>query len=319
MKKTLLALAVSLASVSAHAANVYDNDGLKYDIKGDFQVQFRQKAGIDEETDIEFDDMEIKNSVSYELNDDMTAFGQMDFDFKGIANDGEDADLEEAYVGMAFNNVAVSVGKRSTAGDEFGVEKSIELDAADGDRFDTIATSGDDVIHVEADLDPVTLMASYEMAAKASDLDNDDHFDLFALTEINGLELGAAFQQFNEADGDGGEGIDTYGISAAYDFGMFELAADYSSSDSDIDTSDNNADQYNLAASFAATPETSVAFGVTETSYDDAAGEEDFMEYYGNVTYKFPTQSNVRVFAEIKNTDLDDFDMGYLMGMRVKF
>ncbi|MFO7909537.1 MAG: porin, partial [Halomonas sp.] len=151
MKKTLLALAVSLASVSAHAVTVYDNNGLTYEVNGDFQVQLRQKAGEDKDSDIEFDDMEIKNSVSYELNDDMTAFGQMDFDFKGIANkdDGE-ADLEEAYVGMAFNNVAVSVGKRPTAGDEFGVEKAIELDEADGDRFDAVATSGDDVIHVEA-------------------------------------------------------------------------------------------------------------------------------------------------------------------------
>lgn len=316
MKKTLLALAVSLASVSAHAVTVYDNDGLTYEVNGDIQLQLRQKAGIDQESDIEFDDLELKNHVSYELDDSTTAFGQLDFGFKDLANksDGK-AELEEAYLGMAFNNIAVSFGKRSTAADEFGVGKAIE--AGDGSRFDT--TDGDDVIHVAADLDPVTLIASYEMAAKGSDLANDDYFDLFALTEVNGLELGAAFQQFNQADGNGGESIDTYGISAAYDFGMFDLAADYSSSDSDIETSDKNASQFNLAASFAATGETSVAFGVNDTSFDDKAGKEDFMEYYGNVTYKFPTQSNVSVFAEINNTDLDDSDMGYLAGMRVKF
>ena len=318
MKKTLLALAVSLASVSAHAVTVYDNNGLTYEVNGDFQVQLRQKAGIDKDTDIEFDDLEIKNSVSYELNDSMTAFGQMDFDFKGIANDDDgEADLEEAYVGMAFNNIAVSVGKRPTATDDFGVEKAIEFDAADGDRFDAVATSGDDVIHVEADLDTVTLMASYEMAAKGSSLENDYHFDLLALTEINGLELGAAFQQFTRAGGN--DSIDTYGISAAYDFGMFELAADYSSSDDDIETDKRNASQYNLAASFAANSDTELALGMTDTSFDDQAGAEDFIEYYGNITYKFPAQPNVSVFAEIKNTDLDDSDMGYLAGMRVKF
>ena len=319
MKKTLLALAVSLASVSsAHAVTVYDNNGLTYEVNGDFQVQLRQKAGEDKDSDIEFDDLEIKNSVNYAINDDMTAFGQMDFDFKGIANDDDgEGDLEEAYVGMAFNNIAVSVGKRPTAGDEFGVEKAIELDEADGDRFDAVATSGDDVIHVEADFDTVTLMASYEMAAKGSSKEHDYHFDLFALTEISGLELGAGFQQYTRAGGD--DGIDTYGISAAYDFGMFELAADYSSSDDDIETTDKNASQYNLAASFAANSDTTVAFGVTDTSYDNSVNEEDFMEYYGNITYKFPTQSNVRVFAEIKNTDLDGSDMGYLAGMRVKF
>ncbi|XGA80466.1 porin [Halomonas sp. CH40] len=320
MKKTLLALAVSLASVSANAATIYEDAGLTYTVNGDIQVQLRQKAGIDRESDIEFDDLELKNYVTYELDDSTTAFGRIDFGFKDLANESDGkAELEEAYLGLAYNNVAVSFGKRPTATDEFGVEKAIELDAAKGDRFDAIATSGDDVIHIEAGFDTVTLMASYEMAAKGSDLANDSHFDLFALTEINGLELGAAFQQFNQADGDGGEGIDTYGISAAYDFGMFELAADYSSSDSDIETSDNNASQYNLAASFAASSDTELALGMTDTSFDDKVGAEDFVEYYGNVTYKFPAHSNVSVFAEIKNTDLDDSDMGYLAGMRVKF
>ncbi|MFO7909139.1 MAG: porin, partial [Halomonas sp.] len=90
-------------------------------------------------------------------------------------------------------------------------------------------------------------------------------------------------------------------------------------SEADVDTDSKNATQLNLAASFAATSETTIAFGVNDKSFDDEVGAEDFMEYYGNVTYKFPTQSNVRVFAEINNTDLDDSDLGYLLGMRVKF
>lgn len=321
MKKTLLALAVSLASVSsASAATIYENAGLTYTVNGDIQVQLRQKAGIDRDSDIEFDDLELKNYVTYELDDSTTAFGRIDFGFKDLANEDDGkAELEEAYLGLKYNNVAVSFGKRPTASDEFGVEKAIEMDGADEDRFDAVGgTSGDDVIHAEFDLDTVTLMASYEMAAKGSDINSKDHhFDLFATTELNGLELSAAFQQYTRTGGN--ESIDTYGISAAYDFGMFELAADYSSSDDDIETSNLNASQYNLAASFAANSDTTVAFGVTDTSFDSNVNEEDFMEYYGNMTYKFPAQPNVSVFAEIKNTDLDDSDMGYLAGMRVKF
>jgi len=320
MKKTLLALAVSLASVSsASAATIYENAGLTYTVNGDIQVQLRQKAGIDRESDIEFDDLELKNYVTYELDDSTTAFGRVDFGFKDLANESDGkAELEEAYLGLKYNNVAVSFGKRPTATDEFGVEKSIEMDGADEDRFDAVGgTSGDDVLNVEFDFDTITLIASYEMKAQGSDLDNDSHFDLFASTELNGLVLGAAYQRFETAGGN--NDIDTFGISAAYDFGMFELAADYSTSEADVETDELNASQYNLAASFAANSDTELALGMTDTSFDDQAGAEDFIEYYGNITYKFPAQPNVSVFAEIKNTDLDDSDMGYLAGMRVKF
>jgi len=319
MKKTLVAIAVTLASASANATTIYENAGLTYTINGDLQAQLRQKAGIDKKSDIEFDDLELKNYVTYELDSATTAFGRLDFGFKDMANksDGK-AELEEAYLGMKYNNVAVSFGKRSTATDEFGVGKTIELDAAEGDRFEAVGgTSGDDVLNVELDFDTVTLITSYEMKAKGSEKANDSHFDLFASTELNGLALGAAFQRFETAGGN--NDIDTYGISAAYDFGMFELAADYSESDADIETDSLNASQYNLAASFAASSDTEIALGMTDTSFDDKVGAEDFVEYYGNVTYKFPAQPNVSVFAEIKNTDLDDSDMGYLAGMRVKF
>ena len=318
MKKTLVAVAVMLASASANATTVYDNEGLTYTVNGDIQAQIRQKAGINKESDLEFDDLEIKNHVSYELNESTSAFGRIDFGFKDMANkdDGE-AELEEAYLGMAFNDIAVSFGKMDTASDEFGVEKAIEVDASDEDRFDAIATDGDDVIRVDAEMENVTMVASYEMEAQGSDKPNDSHFDLFVGTELSGLELGAAFQRFETAGGN--NDIDTYGISAAYDFGQFELAADYSASDADIETDTANASQYNLAASFAATSDTEIALGMIDTSFDDEVGAEDFIEYYANVTYKFPAHSNVSMFAEIKNTDLDDSDMGYLAGMRVKF
>ena len=329
MKKTLLVIAISFVSASTHAATLYDSDGLTYKINGDIQGQLRQKAGNDQDMDLEFDDLEIKNYVSYELDRSMTAFGRIDFGFKDMANDVSDnekddgqAELEEAYFGMAFDSMTVSFGKRATAADEFGVIKTIENDVADDDRFDAVETSGDDVIHLETKLQNITLIAAYEMRAKGSEKANDSHFDLFVSTELNGLELGAAYQQF-DAEGlraNGGDnGIDTYGLSIAYDFGQFEVAADYSASDADDETDSSNASQYNLATSFAASSNTEIAVGLTETDFDEQTGEEDFAEYYANVTYKFPAHSNVRVFGEIKNTDLDDSDLGYLAGMRIKF
>lgn len=317
MKKTLLATAIALVSVSANAATLYDQDGFTYEIDGDLQVQLRQKAGIDQELDLEFDDLEIKNSASYVLSDTMSAFAQLDFGFKDMANEDDgQTELEEAYVGLMLNDTAVSFGKQATAGDDFGIEKSIEGDL-DGDRFGAVADSGDDVIRVESDLQGVTLIASYEMEAKGSDKADDSYLDLLIATDISGLALAAAYQQFDNAAGD--NGIDTYGVSAAYGLGPVELAVDYSVSSADLDTDPANASQYNLAAGIAASSTTRVAVGITEVMFDDEVGVEDVTGYYANLAYQFPAASNVSVFAEVSNTDEDDSDLGYLAGMRVKF
>ena len=321
MKKLILVAAVAVASGSANAATIYENGGFEYKLNGDFQVQFRQKSGDDKNPDIEFDDLELKNYVSYQLNDDMTAFGRVDFGFKDAANnDGDDdgTQLEEAYVGMAFGGTSLSFGKQNFASDEFGIEEAIETHT-DEDRFDAVTTDGDDVIRIDSELGNVYLVASYEMESEGNDSEDGEAFDLFASTEFGGLELAAAYQEWNEADFDGDESVDTWGVSAAYDFGIATLAADYSESDSNFDASAYNAEQYNLATVFAAAATTDIAIGMTETSYDDLVGNDDVTEWYANVTYAFPAHKNVTVFAEIADTDEDNADVGYLAGMRIKF
>lgn len=320
MRKLILAAIVAVASGSASAVTIYEGGGFQYKVNGDIQVQLRQKAGDDNDPDIEFDDLELKNYVSYDLNDSMTAFGRIDFGFKDAAeNKQSGSKLEEAYLGMAFGDSSISFGKMDTAGDEFGITEVIEANT-DKNRFDAVgATSGDDVIRLDADFDAIYLIASYELESEGNNSENGEHLDLYAATELSGLELSVAFQKWNEADNAGDESVDTWGISAAYDFGIATLAVDYSESDSNVDTSENNADQYNLAAKFAATSTTDIAIGMTETSYDALLSMDDVTEYYANVTYKFPSYSNVSVFAEISNTDEDKTDMGYLAGMRIKF
>ncbi|PSL09384.1 putative porin [Marinobacterium halophilum] len=311
MKKLLLAVAVSVAAGSASAATIYEGKGLTYKINGDLQVQLRQKVGDDKNPDLEFDDLEIKNYVSYDLGDDMKAFGRVDFGFKDAANNSEKAEgkedvaLEEAYVGLAFGNTSVSFGKQNFATDEFGIEEAIEL-VSDEDQFDARGTDGDDTIRLDIELENTHIAASYEMEAEGSGSENGEYFDLFASTEIGNLTLAAAYQDLQPVNA---ASIDTWGLSAAYDAGFATFAADYS-------TSDDIAKQYNLATVFAVAETTKVALGMV--NIDPETGD-DVTEWYANVTYKFPTQKNVSLFAEIADSDEDGADMGYLAGMRVKF
>ncbi|WP_319822996.1 MULTISPECIES: porin [Marinobacter] len=270
---------------------------------------------------VDFDDLEIKNYVSYELGNNMKAFGRLDLDFKDHANGNEeeiagdnyastDEPIEEAYVGIQYGVTSFSFGKQNFASDEFGIEEAYEA-PLDEDQFDAVDTDGDDTFRVDVELDQVYLVASYELEAEDKDGITGEFFDLFAATEIAGLELAAAFQQHTPI---GGDSLDTWGLSAGYDFGMFGLAADYSVTD------DSNTDRettlYNVAATIDVTSTTGVAIGMQNQEEDN---EEDVTGWYANVTYKFPEAKNVSVFAEIADTDEDDTDMGFLAGMRVKF
>lgn len=311
MKKILLAVAVSVAAGSASAATVYEGNGLTYTVNGDFQIQLRKDIGEDTSEYVDFDDLEIKNLISYDLGGDMAAFGRVDFDFKDQAN-GDDnvTPLEEAYVGIRYGVTSFSFGKQNFASDEFGVEEAYEA-PLDEDRFDGVATDGDDTFRVDVELENVYLVSSYELEAEDKDGITGEFFDIFAFTDIAGLTLGGGYQKHTPLVGDS---LDTWGLSAGYDFGIFGLAADYSVTDdgnTDLDT-----ELYNVAATFDVTSTTGIAIGMQNEEEDNA---DDITAWYANVTYKFPAQKNVSVFAEVADNDVDDTDMGFLAGMRVKF
>jgi len=311
MKKLLLAVAVSSVAVgSANAATIYEKDGFTYKLNGDFQIQMRQKVGEDERVKVDYDDLELKNYVSYDVGNDLTAFGRLDFGFKDAADTGENgSNLEEAYVGMKYGVASFSFGKQNFAGDDFGVQEAYEAPLAE-DRFDEVKVSGNDTVRVDVELENVYMIATHEMNADDTD---GEYYDLLVGTDIAGLSLVAAYQQA-KADG-AAESEDTWGVSAGYDFGIAGIAADYSVTDAE---NGSEPTAYNVAATFDVASTTGVAVGM-QNEDGDVAGVDDVTGWYANVTYKFPEAKNVSVFAEVADTDADDVDMGYLAGLRVKF
>ncbi|RTE65252.1 porin [Amphritea opalescens] len=315
MKKLILVAAIAATSAGAvNAATIYEGKGLTYKLKGDLQVQLRDNASQTKDAEIEFDDLELKNSVIYDLGSGMKAFGQLDFGFKNAAEDKSDyngSQLEEAYIGIDFGGFAVAAGKQNYATDEFGVEGAYEHYEAE-DAFDEIATDGDDVIRFDASTDNFTLVASTELKAEGEGSENGSSYDLFVATELGGVELAAAYQTYKKTPSS--DSLDSWGLSAAVDLGSVELGADYSTTD----TGTEDLDIYNLMAKFEATDTTSVGVGVTQQELDSST---DVTQVYANVTYKFPTQKNVSLFAEVSDIDEDgkDLDLDMLMGMRIKF
>ncbi len=313
IKKILAASVVSALAVgSASAATIYENNGFKYVLKGDWQVQLRQKIGEDKGADMEFDDLELKNRVTYSLSDSLSAFGQLDYSFDKEGNNaGSDAAdggrLEEAYLGLDFGDVVLRFGKQNYSTDEFSVEKVYETVVED-DAFDLNDDAGDDVIRVDADFDGVFVSVSTDIKAEGnSSSDNNQSFDVFVSTSIGDADFAAGYQHYQEV---GQSTVDAWGVSAVFDAGFATFGADYSSVE-------DTADVYNLVAVIPVAATTKVALGIqnleAEVSSDDVNG------WYANITHQFEGQKNVSMFAEVSDTDEDNADPGYLAGMRLKF
>lgn len=318
MKKLILASAIAaLAANSASAATIYDDKGLTFKIKGDWQVQLRDNASKTKDAEVEFDDLEIKNSIAYDLGNDLTAYGQLDFGFKDAAEDKQDGDdLEEAYLGFKAHNMSIQVGKMDNAADDFGVESAIE-ESLGKDVFHEFGSyKGDDVIRFDADFDIARVAISHELEADGEDSSNNESTEIFVEGGFEAVTLGAAFQTLKATPAS--NSVDIWGLSAEFDADFATFAVDYGVSDQG--TSNNDVAMTNLVATFNAAKNTKVSVGYMEHDYDAANMDEEAI--YGNVTYKFPAQKNVSVFAEITHRDDDagtDYDLDLLAGMRIKF
>ncbi|MBQ0783836.1 MAG: porin, partial [Amphritea sp.] len=249
--------------------------------------------------------------VTYSLNEGMSAFAQLDYSFDKRANDQssdsqDGGKLEEAYLGLKFDNVALRVGKQNYSSDEFSVEKAYETVVED-DIFDLNDDAGDDVIRVDAQFDSVFVSVSTDLKAEGNgDSDGTKSADLFVSTEVGNLGLMAAYQNYQET---GSDSVSTWGVGVTFDAGFAKFGADYGSME-------DTADVYNLVAAFPVAKTTTVALGIQNR--DEDAGE-NVTGWYANATYKFPEQKGVSLFGEVGDNDADNTDPGYLVGMRITF
>lgn len=317
MKKLILASAIAaLTANAASAATIYDDKGLTFKIKGDWQIQLRDGSADNDDTDIEFDDLEIKNSVVYDLGNGVKAFGQVDFSFNDAANGSasNSGNLEEAYLGFAFDNVSILFGETDNATDEFNFEQAYEQ--VSESIFDgTSATGGDDVIKLNAEFGAVTLVASHELESQGNGSADGENTELFVGGDIGAVSLAAAYQTRKDTPSD--ESQDIWGLSAAFDAGFADFRVAYGESDG---STAENAEQLDLITSFKVAKTTKVAIGYINLDFDDA-GQQDREQTYANITYKFPAQKNVSVFAEISDIDRGPTNDGtdVLAGVRLKF
>lgn len=298
MKKTLAATFVgtTLMAANSSAATLYEQDGLKLQLKGDLQIQLYQAPGDDEDLGVDYDDLELKFGASYALENNMSVFGELDIDWKNQADGSDDNVVDDAYVGIDFGVASVAIGRMVWGSDDMFAEKAIEMDG--GIAFPE--TGGNDSIQLRMALGQVD-------AVLTTDLEEDGDesaTDLMLSTDINGATVAFAFQTYEATPN--ADSIDTVGLLANFDVAAANIGIDYSTNDL--------ADVLNLAISAPVANKTEAAFGITQVAPDVG---DNVMHWYANVSHSL--HKNVTTFAEIGDNDIDNSDMGILAGARITF
>ncbi len=300
IQKSILGAALLVAFEGASAATLYKKGDVEWKLKGDFQVQLRRKAGENEDSFVDYDDAEIKNSITYSLDNGAKLFAQVDYDIKK-------EETEEVYVGMDFGNFTFLIGQTDLPSKDFGHEKAWEGSSFE-DTFEETAEESDNQIQLR------TQFAGWEfsIARDIEDAEFDDAGDLvkpkvlidaFLYKEYAGFDFGFAYQELDAEFGS--DSINTFGVGVGTSFGPVEVGLDYSENDS--------LEVLALVTEFSVAPKTNLV-----ASYEVA--EEDGVDinsWYMSLNHKI--HDKITLLGELSNTDEDGSDVAYVLGMRVKF
>lgn len=291
MNKVFLSLALTfvLVSVDASAATVLKKDDFTWRLRGDFQVQLRQKSGIDQDLFIDYDDAELRNSFVYSLGDGVKAFAQVDYDIEKEAS-------EEVYLGVRFGGFRLAFGDTDLPSDGYGHESEYE-----GSSFEDAfpIASSDNQIRI----DYAYGKSQISVAKDVGDKDERVALDFEFITEFSGFDLGVAYQDYiAEA---GGDAVATFGVALGGSLFGVGYGVDYSENDS--------LEVLHFETDLKVTVDTLMVLG-----YEMAEEEGvDIDSWYLNATKSL--RKNVDVIVELDSSNKESSDVGFILGMRVRF
>ncbi|WP_428239922.1 porin [Gynuella sp.] len=320
MKKMALSIAVStvVAASGASAATILEQDNLKLDLEGDFQVNFEKSTVKDSKVQMVYDDMEVKFKPTYSFDNGLTAFGVLEVEFKddadraplsagGVEVDVPSNKVDDAYVGLGYMGGTIAFGDMVYASDDFGIGEDFEL-GVDGAGLGS--TDGADVIKVTYGTDMFTVKASYDMPEEdMSGLKDERSFDLYGETTFSDITVAGTFQSYKK-QGKGADDVNSFGISGKYATDMFSVGAEFTS----VDEENAEAVAYEIAGTYSATDMVTLAAGFGQWIPDEG---DTVSQYYLNAKYAFAEKAYT--FAEIGGNDVDDSELGYAVGLAVKF
>lgn len=336
MKKTILAVAVTLAATSVNAAEIYNKDGVKLDLGGAAEVQYKKERAEKSVGKFRLDDGDLFATTTVTVDDELTAIGKAAFKFEKT-----DVENDELYVGLQHSKFGTfTAGRQSTTFDGAGISEGIEF----GLKFfkDEVTTlgvgSGDSVAKYKGTFGNAWVGASYAEFEKGVKDSEKFAYDLAGGYSFGDIET-ALYIQHVKADSvtagtavsSKAKGTTIHGqVKATFD--EITVAASYANTKITADsikvgtTTVKNPDAAilnvaKLSGSYKLTEKTTLAGGY---DYADVKDSLKVHNVYANVSHKL--HSNVKVYTEIghanvKPTGADKLktEFGYVAGLEVKF
>ncbi len=304
MNKTLrtLCLCSFVAARNSHAVTLHKDQDITVRLGGDFQVQLLQAPGSEQELGLDNDDLALKFGVKYSLESGMSAFGQLDMDWKRQGDGSDDDVVDKAFVGVGFGMLSIALGRMPWGSDALHAEQAVEFDA--GSAFTD--TAGSDTVQLKFSGADIIAVLSTELEEGGDQTAT----DVYIGTATAGVDVAVAYQRYQASQEDSevsaGEKTETLGLVIRFELGPTAFAIDYSS---------NTAlSAINASASTALGSKTRAALGLTHLSPNQGDAE---LHWYANLRHKLHKQ--VSAFAEIGDSNIEDSELGLLSGIRIKF
>ncbi len=331
MKKTLVALSVLAASAAAPFANaaieLYNEEGITVNLKGDIEVVYRNDVDGDSQMEQRIEDADFGFDIRYMVNDDWSVGAYWEFNGSETTN-SEVTRNGDTYVAAYHNTLgSLKFGRTCTAADDLGIgsdeafgistlleantsECSDEAVRYDFDNGDFYATLG----FVQHKVDSGSLLKANGRAV-VSDGNGDTYYDARAGFRVAGFDISGFVAQYDAEDSTTKKDDTAYALEAVY--GGIEnlgLSVAYYAVNADADNADNNIVAF--AADYTM-GKLGFAAGYSIGDHDDKAKEAD--KWFVNTTYGIAP--NTKLYAEVGGLDQKDVDdnLGLAIGVEASF
>ena len=320
MKKLALSVAVAaIAATGVQAKTVYEDDQMSLSLTGEYAFEVVRDTDEDDSANYKTDNMDLEIHADYNLENGITVFGEMLFEFAGYTEKDESYDpLADHWVGFKKDGLEVRYGEQDYAVDDFGIDEQKDADRPERKNDVLGEDDADDksaeVLVVEYSADSYYLAASADLPEKSStvdDLADETDYSFYGEVDLADFTVGAVLGIQDQDGEDGDDAMTSYGASVEYT-GVDDLKLGamlvYNSETEDMafDTSV----EYDITKSF------DIAAGVGMYLPEDDS-EDEITYYYANVDYDF--HKDVDGYAEVYGNSDDDQQLGFVVGISLDF
>ena len=308
MKKTLLALSVLAAGSAQAGVNLYDANGVTVDLSGAVEVQYLQNIqdkNSNDDAGLHLDDGDLQLNTTIAVNEQLNVVAGI-----GFAFEKRDVSNDELWAGFSSDFGTLTFGRQLYITDDAGIGKDYELGT---EQISFIETEGDDSIKYVFDNGQFYFGITHDLDAGGDD------------KTVTDGRIGARFGDFDVrgyyyiGDNVGTVDVEGFNLEAEYVMGQFAFAASYGQVEQDLAGTNTKVEDVDLIEIAGAYTMGKNTFGLGYNRADESVSNETIDNVYANVTHQM--HDNVRVYAELGWADGDktDYDLGYLVGMEVKF